>query len=74
MFGEQLKETLKDVNKTHLADAIGCHRDTIARWMKGKQIPTVPLLMAMCQYLWQDQWAEAYLQWSTILFEQHKQQ
>jgi len=74
MFGEELKNTLKDVNKCDLARAIGCHRDTIARWMQGKQIPTVPLLVAMCQYLWQDQWTEAYLQWSSILFEQHKQQ
>jgi transcriptional regulator with XRE-family HTH domain len=72
MFHEELKTVLANVNKTHLSEAIGCHRDRMARWLRGEQVPTVALLVRMCQYLYTDQWEVAYIRWS-ILLEQQQQ-
>ena len=67
MFATQLKETLSSVNKCELARALGCHRDTIAKWLAGDRVPTVVLLIEMCQYLYPDQWEQAYLQFSVLI-------
>lgn len=67
MFATQLKETLSTVNKCELARALGCHRDTIAKWLAGDRVPTVVLLIEMCQYLYPDQWEQAYLQFSVLI-------
>ena len=67
MFAKQLRETLDSVNKCELARALGCHRDTIAKWLAGDRVPTVVLLIEMCQYLYPDQWEQAYLQFSVLI-------
>jgi len=59
------------VNKCQLALAIKCSRDTIAKWIAGKRFPTIPLLLRMCQYLYNDQWEQPYLTFS-VLIEQDK--
>ena len=35
MFASELKETLTNVNKSELARVLGCHRDTVAKWLTG---------------------------------------
>ena len=71
MFGEELKNTLKDVNKCDLARAIGCHRDTVAKWLSGKQVPSVKHLMRMCVYLYPNDWEHAVLHF-VVLIEAEK--
>ena len=67
MFAEQLKETLETVNKSELARVVGCHRDTIAKWIVGKQVPCVAYLLRMCIYLYPEQWEHAYLRFSVLI-------
>ena len=40
MFAQKLKEILSTVNKTQLAKDLGCHRDTLAKWLSGDRVPT----------------------------------
>ena len=67
MFATQLKETLSTVNKTELARVIGCHRDTVAKWLSGNQIPSVKLLLRMCVYLYPDNWEQALLHFAVLI-------
>jgi len=67
MFAAQLRETLSTVNKSELARALGCHRDTVAKWLAGDRAPSVILLLEMCQYLYPDEWEQAYLQFSMLI-------
>ncbi len=67
MFAAQLRETLSTVNKSELARALGCHRDTVAKWLAGDRAPTVVLLLDMCQYLYPEEWEKAYLQFSILI-------
>jgi transcriptional regulator with XRE-family HTH domain len=67
MFATQLKETLSTVNKSELARAIGCHRDTIAKWVSGKQVPSVQLLVRLCVYLYPEEWEKAFLHFGVLI-------
>lgn len=67
MFATQLKETLATVNKSALATAIGCHRDTVAKWLQGKQVPSVTFLMRMCVYLYPEEWEKAFLHFAVLI-------
>jgi|TARA_R100000482_G_scaffold124104_1_gene75832 transcriptional regulator with XRE-family HTH domain len=67
MFATQLKETLSTVNKCELARALGCHRDTIAKWLSGKQVPSVKYLMRMCVYLYPEEWERAFLHFGVLI-------
>jgi transcriptional regulator with XRE-family HTH domain len=67
MFATQLKETLSNVNKSELARAIGCHRDTIAKWLSGKQVPNVKYLMRLCVYLYPEEWEHAFLHFGVLI-------
>ncbi len=67
MFSKQLKETLLTVNKTAMANAIGCHRDTVAKWLSGKQVPSVKYLMRMCVYLYPENWEQAFLHFGVLI-------
>ena len=67
MFAQQLKETLSTVNKCELARAIDCHRDTIAKWLSGKQVPSVKYLMRMCVYLYPEEWERAFLHFGVLI-------
>ena len=60
MFAKQLREILATVNKTRLARELGCHRDTLAKWLSGDRVPTVVLLLSLCQYLYPDEWEQAF--------------
>jgi len=70
MFHEELKTTLEPINKCDLARTIDVHRDTVAKWMTGKQIPSVSNLVRLCQYIWSEQWEVAYIRWSVIIAQQ----
>ena len=72
MFATELKETLSSVNKSELARSIGCHRDTISRWQQGKQLPTIAQLLPFCKYLYPDNWEQAYVMWSELVYAQHQ--
>ena len=72
MFATELKETLSTVNKSELARSVGCHRDTICRWQQGKQLPTIVQLLPFCKYLYPDNWAQAYVMWSELVYAQHQ--
>ncbi len=67
MFAKQLKETLETVNKTKLAQVIGCSRDTIVKWQAGSRFPSVKNLIRMCIYLYPDEWEKAYLHFSVLI-------
>ena len=67
MFAEELKQILMNVNKSELARVLGCHRDTIAKWVVGKQTPGVAYLLRMCIYLYPEQWEQAYLRFSVLI-------
>jgi len=67
MFAQKLKEILSTVNKTQLAKDLGCHRDTLAKWLSGDRVPTVILLLELCQYLYPEEWEQAYLQLSVLI-------
>jgi len=67
MFAKQLKETLSTVNKCELARALECHRDTVAKWLSGKQVPSVILLLEMCQYLYPEEWEKAFLHFAMLI-------
>lgn len=70
MFHEELKTTLEAINKCDLARTIGVHRATVAKWMTGQQVPSVPHLVTLCQYIWSEQWEVAYIRWSVIIAQQ----
>jgi transcriptional regulator with XRE-family HTH domain len=67
MFAKQLRETLSTVNKSELARALGCHRDTVAKWLAGDRAPSVVLLLEMCQYLYPDEWEKAFLHFAVLI-------
>lgn len=67
MFAEQLRETLSTVNKTDLARVIDCHRDTVAKWLQGRQVPSVKYLMRMCIYLYPTEWEQAFLHFAVLI-------
>tara|TARA_R110002020_G_scaffold247690_2_gene461648 strand:- start:6768 stop:6983 length:216 start_codon:yes stop_codon:yes gene_type:complete len=67
MFASELKETLTNVNKSELARVLGCHRDTVAKWLTGKQTPSVAYLLRMCIYLYPEHWEHAYLRFSVLI-------
>lgn len=67
MFAAQLRETLSTVNKTELSRVIGCHRDTVAKWLSGKQVPSVKHLMRMCVYLYPNDWEHAVLHFAVLI-------
>lgn len=67
MFATELKKILSNVNKCELARVLGCHRDTVAKWQVGKQVPTVAYLLRMCMYLYPEQWEQAYLRFSVLI-------
>ena len=71
MFQDELKTILQEINKCELARTLGIHRDTVAKWLSGKQEPKVPQLVKLCRYLWSDDWETPYIRWS-ILLEQQK--
>jgi hypothetical protein len=73
MFATELKETLSTVNKSELARSIGCHRDTICKWQKGNQLPTIVQLLPFVKYLYPEhQVAKAYLMWSELVLAQYQ--
>jgi transcriptional regulator with XRE-family HTH domain len=67
MFAKQLKETLETVNKTKLAEAVGCSRDSIVKWQAGVRYPSVKNLIRICIYLYPDEWEKAYLHFSVLI-------
>lgn len=66
-FSTELKQILSTVNKSELARALGCHRDTVAKWVIGKQVPSVVYLLRMCIYLYPEHWEQAYLRFSVLI-------
>jgi len=73
MFRDELKSALSNVNKADLAKDIKCHRDTIAKMMRGDMAPNVSILLRICRALFGDEWDMAYIRWS-IMIDMEKEQ
>lgn len=67
MFRDELKSALSTVNKADLAKDIKCHRDTIAKMMRGDMTPNVSILLRICKALFGDEWDMAYIRWSIMI-------